>query len=306
VQTKPTLNQWIAAFRPWSFPASAMPALATIAFVYFRSRSGAELSDVNWTGGWIALVGAVIIHAGGNLFSDYFDYRHNVDRGETFGSSRLLVDGVFTPRTIYIYACSFMLFGIATGIYLSFQAGWQLVPIGLAGIAGAYFYYKLKYVALGDALIFVIYGLLIALGTSVVLTGTCDAGVLLQSAPIGFLVVNILHANNTRDILHDRKANIRTQAMLIGVKWSKFQYIALAVASYLVIIALVVAQILPPLCLSTLLTAPIAIRNIRTMMTAEVGKPEKIKALDTASAQLVLMFSLLLVLSNLISVYLCQ
>ena len=47
--------------------------------------------------------------------------------------------------------------------------------------------------ALGDLLIFVIYGQLIALGTTYVMTSDIDLYILAVSAPIGFLIVNILH-----------------------------------------------------------------------------------------------------------------
>ncbi|MDR3193903.1 MAG: prenyltransferase [Tannerella sp.] len=301
-EMKPTLKQWILAFRPWSFPASTMPALTALTFVFFQYHTGA-VSGVNWMNGWLALPGVLACHAGGNLISDYYDYRYGVDRKESFGSSRLLIEGVFRPVTILWYGYLFLLAGALTGIYLMLHSGVHLLWIGVAGITGSVFYYRLKYRALGDLLIFLIYGLLIALGTAYVMTSQLNVPVLLLSMPTGFLVVNILHANNTRDILHDRQAHIRTQAMLLGLKASKVQYALLALGSYVAVVLPVIFRAVHPLCLSVLVTLPLAFKNIRQMRTAQIEHPERIRDLDGKSAQLVLAFGLLLIISNVLAAW---
>jgi len=61
---------------------------------------------------------------------------------------------------------------------------------------------------------------------------------------------------------------------------------------------------LHPLSLVVFVTLPIALKNIKVMQLAEIEKPELIKDLDAASAQLVMAFSVLLSLSNIIAYYL--
>jgi hypothetical protein len=46
---------------------------------------------------------------------------------------------------------------------------------------------------------------------------------------------------------------------------------------------------------------PVALKNIRVMMQADIEKPEVIKDLDAMSAQLVMMFALLFSVLNLIA-----
>jgi 1,4-dihydroxy-2-naphthoate octaprenyltransferase len=75
----------------------------------------------------------------------------------------------------------------------------------------------------------------------------------------------------------------------------------LAVGAYLGIIVMVVLGMLHPLTLIVFLSAPIEMKNIKLMLTAEVEKPELIKDLDANSAQLVLIFSLLLSIANFIA-----
>ncbi|MGB4415737.1 MAG: prenyltransferase [Paludibacter sp.] len=298
----PTTKNWIIATRPWSFPASTMPALVAISYIFFLKN---EMTvDINWLYGVLALIGAGIFQASGNLIGDYFDYKYNVDRKDTFGSSRMLVDGVFKPKSILNFGITFLVIGILLGLFLSLNTDFNLLWIGAIGVFGTYFYYKFKFMALGDLLIFIIYGPLIGLGTVFVMTNELDWNLFILEIPIAFLVVNILHANNTRDIRNDGKASIKTQAMLLGIKGSKVQYIVLALGAYLAVALMVTFRMIHPLTLSVFLTLPITLKNIKKMQLAEVDKPELIKDLDADSAQLVLIFSVLLSLSNIVAAWL--
>lgn len=299
MQANKTFKDWLVSTRPWSFPASTMPALVAISYAFYVNSNTAI--EVNWWFGFLAFLGAAVFQASGNLISDYYDFKYKVDRKESFGSSRMLVDGIFKPKTILNFGLILLLVGVLLGIYLAFNTSFSLFWIGVIGVLSTAFYYKLKYIALGDLTIFIIYGLLIALGTYVVLTHSLQWRILLISSSLGFLIINILHANNTRDIKHDGQANIKTQAMVLGVKKSITQYILLGYGAYFIILLCVVLGFLNWLSLIVFITLPILIKNVKTMKTAEVEKPELIKDMDSASAQLVLMFSLLLALSNFIA-----
>jgi 1,4-dihydroxy-2-naphthoate octaprenyltransferase len=299
---KQPIKNWVVATRPWSFPASTMPALLTISYIFFKKEQ--FYIDINWWFGILALLGVIFIHASGNLISDYFDFKKNIDRKESFGSSRMLVDGIFQPKTILTFGLVLLLIGIVIGLLLTYLTGTDLLWIGLIGVIGTYFYYQFKAIALGDLLIFIIYGPLIGLGIAYVMTNALIWEVLLLNVPVAMLVVNILHANNTRDIKHDRMADIKTQAMLLGVKGAKIQYVVLALGAYVVLIFMNAIGMVHPVTLLTLLTVPVALKNIKVMMKADVEKPELIKDLDGMSAQLVMMFALLFSILNFISVLL--
>lgn len=265
-----------------------MPALVVFTYVFFLSRR--DPIAVNWRFGVLSIVGAVIFQATGNLISDYFDYKWEVDREDTYGSSRLLVEKVFRPETILYYGLSFLLVGISLGLFLLSRTGMPLLYIGIAGVIAAVFYYQFKYRALGDVLIFIVYGPLIALGTFYAMTSSLDWKIIAISLPLSCITVDILHANNTRDIAHDRRANIKTLAMLIGVKGSILEYKALIYAAYLLLLALVGAGILHWITLGVLITLPIAIGNCRIMERASIDQPSSIADLDVRTAQLQLAF----------------
>lgn len=299
---KQPIKNWVIATRPWSFPASTMPAFITISYLFYKQEE--IYSEINWWFGIVALLGVIFVHAAGNLISDYFDFKKNIDRKESFGSSRMLVDGIFQPKIILIFGLVLLLIGSIIGLILTVFTGIDLLWIGLIGVIGTYFYYKFKSVALGDLLIFIIYGPLIGLGTAFVMTNDLIWKVLLLNVPVAMLVVNILHANNTRDIKHDAMANIKTQAMILGVKGSKIQYVVLALGAYIMLIIMNAIGMVHPVTLLTLLTVPVALKNIRIIMKADIEKPELIKDLDGMSAQLVMMFALVFSVLNFIAVLL--
>ncbi len=54
--------------------------------------------------------------------------------------------------------------------------------------------------------------------------------------PISLICVGILHANNSRDIESDLKANSYTIANMIGLKYSYYYYIFLILSPYSIIL----------------------------------------------------------------------
>ncbi|MDL2239464.1 prenyltransferase [Bacteroidales bacterium OttesenSCG-928-K22] len=290
------LKQWILVTRPWSFPASGMPALVAVAFAFHQYKNHL-VADINWLNATLAIIGAVVFQTAGNLISDYYDYVNKVDRKESYGSNRMVIDGIFKPKTVLKYGLSFLTIGCSIGIYLCAQSSIYLLIFGLIGALGTLFYYKLKYNALGDLLIFLIFGLLIGPGTYYVTTNILSYESILISMPLGLLIVAILHANNTRDIMHDKQIGIKTSAMLFGIKGSKIKYALLLILSYIILIILILIKILPYSCLSVLLTLPFAIKNIMLMNSFSEKRPINILRLDAKTSQLVLLFAILLSIS---------
>lgn len=297
------LKYWIIAAHPWSFPASGSPALVAFSYVFYLYKTGV-VSDVNWANGVIAFFGAIIFHMSGNLIGDYHDYMNGVDQLEKTGPFRVLIHKIFKPKTILIYGYIVLLLGIIIGAYLFLRTGLPLIYIGLYGIISATLYYKFKYVALGDLIIFLSFGLMIMLGVVYVMTGIINWTSLLVASPVGLLIVAILHANNTRDMLQDKQAGIKTQAMNLGLEGSQIMYQTLLLVSYLLVAASVLLNLLHPLVFIVLITLPMALKNIKLMKQATINNLCIIQFLDTHTAKLVLVFSLLLSAGNFIAPYL--
>lgn len=298
----PELKYWIIAAHPWSFPASGSPALIAYSYVFYMYKTG-QISDVNWINGIIAFFGAIIFHMAGNLIGDYQDYKGGVDQLEKTGPFRVLVHKIFKPRTILIYGYIVLLIGILIGAYLFLQTGVPLIYIGLFGIVSATLYYKFKYIALGDIIIFLSFGLMVVLGMVYVMTGIINWWSLLIASPVGLLIVAILHANNTRDMLQDKKAGIKTQAMNLGLEGAQVVYQTILLFTYMLVALIVLFNLLHPLVFIVLITMPMALKNIKLMKQATIEDLGIIRFLDTDTAKLVLVFSLLFSAANVIAPY---
>ena len=289
---KHSMKDWFFATRPWSFPASAMPVLATFAYMtWVCSLYG---MSIDWVSGVLAIVGIVFFHASGNMLSDVRDYKKGVDAGL---NHMPLVNGSFRPKEYVTFSTVLFVLGCIIGFYIMSRCGW---PLLYAAVYGAFFtltYATFKYYALGDLVIFLSYGVIPILGTTYATISEYYYPALVLALPIGLITVAILHVNNTRDIESDRAAGIRTLAMLLGKRASINLYVFEVYFPFVLVIATVCCGWLPWYSLIVLLAFPKARANARTVRSSRKQGNECLNMMDAATSQLQLMFSLLLAVS---------
>ncbi len=287
---KHSLKDWLVAVRPWSFPASAMPVVVTLAYLYWAQQG------VNWTNGVWALLNIIVFHAAGNTWSDYFDYKHRVDREDTYGV-KTLTSGQFRPQEIYRLSLSLLAVALLAGIGLLWRTGLPLLFVGIGGVACTLLYPSLKYRALGDVVIFIAYALLPMLGTAYAATGVVDWATMWAGVPVGLITVAILHANNTRDIETDVRADIHTLAMTVGAQTSMLVYYLEVLLPFVWIVGCAATGIFSWWNLLVLPALVPALGNVRMMASYPACGMEGISRLDELTAKLQLLFSLLFALS---------
>lgn len=166
--------------------------------------------------------------------------------------------------------------------------------IGLAGVLLSLVYPWMKSHHLGDLNILCSFALLPALGTFFVAVGSYDPQSLLMILPIGLITVAILHANNTRDVKTDLQAGLGTITTSVSLMNAKAIYTFEIFAPYALALLYVVLLGQPWTLLAVVLTLPLALRNVRTMIQAEDDLPYRgIQRLDQTTAQLQMIFGLL-------------
>ncbi len=195
----------------------------------------------------------VLLHAAGNLFNDYFDFKSGVDRkldDDEKRPGRFLVRGELAPKDIFIEALVCLLLVLPIGIYLIFRCGPSI--LWFAGVAGFGLYcytgppLNLKYRDLGEPLIFLVFGPLLMLGAAFAQTGSLQLKVLLLSIPVGLATTAILAANNLRDHEEDGISGIRTLAQVAGERRAlRWFYILLVVGCVLSLAGLGIARVGP-------------------------------------------------------------
>lgn len=285
---------WLFATRPWSFPASSMPVVVTMAYLYWAGHT------VDWLIGLWTLATIIVFHAAGNTWSDYFDFKKGVDREDTIGGMSL-TSGEFQPCEIKILAWCLLIVAVLSGIGIMFCTGLPTLYLGLAGCLLTLLYPMLKYNALGDLDIFLTYSLLPVMGTSFVVTGMFIDKVMWLVLPIGLITVGILHINNSRDIEHDRRAGIHTFAMLMGKRASAIIYCVEVLLPFVWVAGCVAYGSMPVWSLLVFLALKQAIDNSRKALALPKEGMNAVCGVDEATAKLQLMFSLLLTLSLFIS-----
>lgn len=289
-----SLGDWFSAMRPWSFPASTMPVLLSLAYYL---QAGVSINPV--TALW-ALVNIVIFHAAGNVWSDYFDYKRGVDAKDTHGV-RVLAHGKFTAQEFLIFSLALFALGSLCAIFLVVQTGFPFVWITLIGIAAALLYPPLKYCAWGDVVIFVAYTLTPMYAMSWIVTGTWSAEALPAQLPTGILTVAILHANNLRDIPTDLRAGIKTLASVLGVHRALRLYQTELALPLIIVIGCICLKWLPWGSLLTLVTLAPLSAAWKTASLIQTQGHDALSRLDEMTAKLQLLFSLLMVVGLVVS-----
>jgi 1,4-dihydroxy-2-naphthoate octaprenyltransferase len=247
------------ALRPVSFTASVIPVLVGTAIA---------AADEFHAGLFVlALFGSIAIHAGTNLVNDYFDHVKGTDNEESLGQSGVIQRGLLSPSAVLTGGIVAFAIGAAIGISIAVQVGWPVLALGVASVLAGYFYtaspFSLAYRGLGEVVVFIFMGPVIVMGAYYVQTEAWAWEPLVASLPIGLLVAAILHANNVRDIENDRRNGKWTLAALAGRPLADYEYVALMLGGYAVVVAMTIFGSAPWPVLITLLTLPLALRLVR-------------------------------------------
>ena len=289
--SKHSFKDWFTVTRYWSFPVSTMPVLATFAYLF---------SENLLPGGFkpylvfiLCLLGVVVLHSAGNVLSDWFDYKSGVDNENAFAVPNLVFHH-FEPKEYLNFSIILFVVGVLIGVSIALLSGPVLWIIGGVGVLLTILYSFLKYHALGDLDIFIIFGILPVIGTAYAVTGVLHWDALVLSLPIGIITVSVLHANNTLDTVSDGAAGIKTFAMLIGGKASSVLYTAYMIIPFLCVIGAVAVGRLHPMALLCLVAAIPAWKNLKQACGYDKLGIEALKGLDQGSAKLQMAFSVLL------------
>ncbi len=281
------LVKWFLATRPWSF-------VMTIVGVAIAASLAASAGVVDLPLITFVLTGLLLFHAATNMLNDYFDVKHGIDRPEVptakYRPHPLLVGQIPSRNFLGVVAALYVL--VVLGIIYAWSIrGDAVLLFAIPGLFFSIFYtadpVNLKYRALGELSVFLVWGPLMVTGAYYVLTGRVELTPMLASLPHGILVALVLLANNIRDIEYDKKAGIKTLPILLGKDRSLKLFQLLLFIAYVMVIVLVIARILTAPSLLVLLTLPAATRLVRTFRRT---LPD---VADSMTAKLTLQFSAL-------------
>jgi 1,4-dihydroxy-2-naphthoate octaprenyltransferase len=191
---------------------------------------------------------------------------------------------------------AFVAGSVCGGIIVAF-AGWPVLAAGFASVLAGYFYTAtpIKYGrrGLGEMAVFFFMGPVIVMGAYYVQLEDLSWPAFWASLPVGFLVANILHANNLRDIENDRARGKVTLSTLTGRPGADYGLWALVIASYAVVVAAVALDELSAWALLIAGSLPAAAMTVRALKETD---SRALNALVRGSARLHMQFGVLLAL----------
>jgi 1,4-dihydroxy-2-naphthoate octaprenyltransferase len=281
---------WAKAARPRTLPAAIAPVLVGTA-------AAVEASDDLRVGAFLAaLVGSIFIQIGTNLANDYSDAKRGADSVDRLGPVRVTASGLVAPRRVLVATWVAFAIAIAAGIYLTAIAGPVILAVGVASILAGVLYTggprPYGYAGLGEAFVFLFFGLVAVNGSYFVQVERLDWLPFALSIPVGFLSTAILVVNNVRDIDTDRRAGKMTLAVRIGRRRARSLYAGLVVGAYAALPCALIAADGTAWGLIAFASLPLALRPLGAVRTRTDG-PALNSALAGTGAVLAA-FSLLL------------
>ncbi|XP_058788637.1 ubiA prenyltransferase domain-containing protein 1 homolog [Phymastichus coffea] len=232
------LSSYLLAIRPWSLSASLIPTVLGSALAYKLT----ELSELCLIIFILTLLTVACVHGAGNVVNTYFDYIKGVDSRKS--DDRILVDHLLSQNELvtlgtWLYAAGCL--GFVLLAMLSPAKMEHLALIYFGGLSSSFLYtggIGLKYIALGDVLILVIFGPISVLFAFMAQTGYIKWNIMYYAIPLALNTEAILHSNNTRDLESDKRAGIVTLAILIGYTASHVLYAFLLFTPYVTLVVL--------------------------------------------------------------------
>ena len=256
------------------------------------STSLAAQSSINYFMAALVLMGALAAHVSVNTLNEYYDFKSGLDlkteRTPFSGGSGALPGNPEMAGLVLTVGLLSLLVTVAIGLYLVVQRGMQILPIGLVGVLLVITYTQwlnrsplLCLMAPGLG-----FGVLMVVGTHVVLTGEYSGLVWIVALVPFFLINNLLLLNQYPDIEADASVGRNTLPVAFGAAASNFVYALFMVASCATILLLLVTGYLPGFGVIALLPIGFSLFALAGVMkyAANVGRYPRYLGANVAAA----------------------
>ena len=258
---KSKLKEFFMCTRPHSYPASIAPVLfgATYALGYESKFSILKFL--------LFLLACLLIQAATNLFNEYYDYKHGLDKIDSEGISGSIVKGNLSSREVMVGALVLYALAFVLGLILTFITSFYVLLVGLVCMLAGYFYtggkYPIAYSPFGEVVSGFFMGTIIIALSFYFQTGYVNADIIVVSMPLFIMIGAILLANNIRDLDNDKESGRRTYAILVGRNNAIKTLANSFVVVYFLNIVFAVTKYVSWYNLLVLATIPLAIKIIK-------------------------------------------
>nr|WP_275580832.1 1,4-dihydroxy-2-naphthoate polyprenyltransferase [Kocuria palustris] len=257
-----TPAQWVEGARLRTLPMALAPVIAGTAAA--QSMWGSDVVRA-----LLAFAVALLLQIGVNYANDYSDGIKGTD-DDRVGPMRLVGSGAAAPRQVLAAALGCFVLAMVAGVALVALSGqWWFLVIGASAVLAAWGYtggpWPYGYRGLGDAAVFVYFGLVAVLCTAMTQAGELNLQAWIAAVATGLFACALLMANNIRDIPGDQEVGKRTLAVRLGDRWARVVFTAELGLAFALHVFLLPQN---PWFLLVLLAAPLAIMAARTVLGA--------------------------------------
>ncbi|MFC1879487.1 prenyltransferase [Chloroflexota bacterium] len=226
---------------------------------------------------WLLVtIGLIFSHATNNLLNDYTDYVKGVDQDNYYRSQygpQPLVHGLMNKRQLMTYAIVTGLIAIAAGAILIYmRGGLTLLLMGLGAFFVLFYTFPLKYIALGEIAVLVVWGPLMIGGGYYAIGGTWDWNVVIASLPYALGVTGVIFGKHIDKYEMDKAKRIFTLPVLLGERISRYAVLGMLTLQYLLVAYLIFARFFSPVLLIVLLALQ---AFFRVLPMFQAPKPEE-------------------------------
>ncbi|CAO1425033.1 unnamed protein product [Diamesa serratosioi] len=236
------IKTYLTALRPWSLSASLVPTILGAAISYRTPSAITGQHDFSLIIFILNLFTIITVHCAGNVVNTYFDYVKGIDNRKS--DDRTLVDHILTKDEVVSLGAILYMIGCVGFILLAMLSPARMEHLALVyfgGLSSSFLYtggIGLKYIALGDLIILIIFGPISVIFSYMSQTGNINWALIYYAIPLALNTEAILHSNNTRDSESDQKVGIVTLAILIGRTASHVLYALLLFTPYTIFVVL--------------------------------------------------------------------
>jgi len=244
-----------------------------------------QTGSLNWVQILMVFIGGLSAHISVNAFNEYFDFRSGLDkrtqRTPFSGGSGTLPSDPGQEKTALAFSIISLAITAVIGLYFAVLRGWELLPLGLAGLLlivtyTIWFVYHPFLCLLAPGLGF---GIMMVMGTHFALTGTYTWTAFIASLVPTALVSNLLLLNQFPDVEADKTIGRRHFPIAIGSKASAWIFGLLMLLTYVTILAGILLNLLPLWSALAFLTIILAWRSFQGAHKHAVDVPNLIPSM---------------------------
>jgi len=228
-----------------TLPLSFSVILMGSGIAYFITASGVMQYKFSWTIFILILLTTLLLQILSNLANDYGDALKGADNEGRIGPERAIQSGVISHKAMFKAIVLNAFLALISGIALLLVAfkgelNWLFIVfilIGIASIGAAIKYTVGKgaygYSGLGDAFVFIFFGLVGVIGSMYLQIHELNWTYLIPATTMGCFSVAVLNLNNMRDRENDQAVGKNTLAVKLGFKKSKIYHYSIFAIAYL-------------------------------------------------------------------------